>query len=82
MKNRTTQNRTLDSVTRQENEALDENLKTLNRILETGKKSEGNAYSVGQIAVAMYHVIYPRTVPAKRHFVGRQKRAAFGSRTY
>lgn len=74
MKNRTTQNRELTSVTRDENEALDENLAVFNRIFHAGKRSDGNAEALRLIAETMYHVIYPRTVRKPRHFAGRQRR--------
>lgn len=74
MKNQQTQNRELSSITREENDALDASLATLNRKLTTGNKEEWVASAMGAIAISMYRVVYPRTKAQKRHFAGRQVR--------
>lgn len=69
MKNTTTQNRTLDSLTLDEIAQLDFMLaKMQNQI------ANGRLQALSFMAECMYHVVYPRTKAEKRHFTGRQRR--------
>jgi hypothetical protein len=71
MKNICTQNRSLDSLTKDEVEQLDF---MVARLQANINKGTCNADGLGHYAKMMYNVVYPRTVRKQRHFTGRQLR--------
>jgi hypothetical protein len=72
MKNTCTQNRTIESLTKDEHETLDFMVAKLQTIMSNPRPS--SAASAASYAQFIYRQVYPRTVAQPRHFTDRQLR--------